>query len=77
MSWDRGDRAAEERAHVACEELYRAAIALGGTVTGEHGIGASRKEFLVEQRGADAVAVMRAIKHALDPLGILNPGKVI
>jgi glycolate oxidase len=75
--WDRGDRAAEERAHVACEELYRAAIALGGTVTGEHGIGAARREFLVEQRGADAVAVMRAIKDALDPLGILNPGKVV
>ena len=75
--WDRGDTDAEERAHAACEELYRAAIALGGTVTGEHGIGAARKAFLEEQRGADAVAVMRAIKAALDPLGILNPGKVV
>jgi glycolate oxidase len=75
--WDRGDSAAEERAHAACEELYRAAIALGGTVTGEHGIGAARRPFLEEQRGSDAVAVMRAIKSALDPLGILNPGKVV
>ena len=75
--WDRGDAAAEERAQAACEELYRAAIALGGTVTGEHGIGAARREFLEEQRGADAVDVMRAIKSALDPLGILNPGKVL
>jgi glycolate oxidase len=75
--WDRGDAAAEERAHAACEELYRAAIALGGTVTGEHGIGAARREFLPEQRGTDAVDVMRAIKAALDPLGILNPGKVL
>jgi glycolate oxidase len=75
--WDRGDDAAEERAHAACEELYRAAIALGGTLTGEHGVGAARREFLEEQRGADAVAVMRAIKSALDPLGILNPGKVL
>jgi glycolate oxidase len=75
--WDRGDAAAAERVDAACEELYRAAIALGGTVTGEHGIGASRREFLVEQRGPAAVDVMRAIKAALDPLGILNPGKVL
>ncbi|MBA4170807.1 MAG: FAD-binding protein [Chloroflexi bacterium] len=75
--WDRGDEAAEERAHAACEELYRAAIALGGTVTGEHGIGASRRPFLEEQLGSDAVDVMRSIKAALDPLGILNPGKVV
>ena len=75
--WERGDSEAEARVQAACEELYRAAIALGGTVTGEHGIGASRREFLVEQRGADAVEVMRSIKSALDPLGILNPGKVL
>jgi glycolate oxidase len=75
--WDRGDRAAEERAHAACEELYRVAISLGGTVTGEHGIGASRRAFLEEQRGVEAVAVMRSIKAALDPLGILNPGRVV
>ena len=75
--WDRGDANAESRAHAASEELYRVAIGLGGTVTGEHGIGAARREFLEEQRGADAVAVMRAIKSALDPLGILNPGRVV
>ena len=75
--WDRGDADAEERAHAASEELYRVAIGLGGTVTGEHGIGAARREFLEEQRGADAVAVMRAIKSALDPVGILNPGRVV
>ena len=75
--WDRGDADAESRAHAASEELYRVAIGLGGTVTGEHGIGAARREFLEEQRGADAVAVMRAIKVALDPLGILNPGRVV
>ena len=75
--WDRGDDAAEGRAHAACEELYRAAIALGGTVTGEHGIGASRRPFLEEQVGTGAVEVMRAIKRALDPAGILNPGRVV
>jgi D-lactate dehydrogenase (cytochrome) len=46
-------------------------------VTGEHGIGAARRAFLEEQRGAEAVAVMRSIKAALDPLGILNPGRVV
>ena len=75
--WDRGDFEAEERAHAACEELYLATIALGGTVTGEHGVGATRRPFIEQQRGAEAVAVMRAIKAALDPLGILNPGRVI
>ena len=75
--WDRGDNAAEKRAHAACMELYRAAIRLGGTVTGEHGIGAARRDFLELQVGAEAVAVMRSIKAALDPLGILNPGRVV
>ena len=75
--WDRGDVGAEERANTACEELYRAAIALGGTVTGEHGIGSVRRPFLEAQVGTDAVDVMRAIKAALDPVAILNPGKVV
>jgi glycolate oxidase len=75
--WDHGDADAEGRAHSASEELYRVAIGLGGTVTGEHGIGAARREFLEMQRGSDAVTVMRAIKSALDPLGILNPGRVV
>ena len=77
LFWERGDDASEERAHTAAEELYRAAIELGGTVTGEHGIGATRRAFLEEQRGPEAMAVMRAIKDALDPLGILNPGRVV
>ena len=75
--WERDDAAAEARVHAACEELYRAAIAMGGTVTGEHGIGATRRPFLEEQVGTEALAVMRDIKAALDPLGILNPGKVV
>jgi glycolate oxidase len=61
----------------ACEDLYRAAIGLGGTVTGEHGIGVSRLPFLELQRGPEAVRVMHRIKDALDPLGILNPGRAI
>ena len=50
---------------------------LGGSITGEHGIGVARRAWLEEQRGPDAMRVMRAIKDALDPLGILNPGRVL
>jgi glycolate oxidase len=65
------------RLDAARHELYEAAIALGGTVTGEHGIGAARRDWLVKQRGEDAVAVMRSIKGALDPRGLLNPGRML
>ena len=74
---ERDDRDGEARLKRATDALYRAALALGGTVTAEHGIGLSRRDFLEPQRGAAAVAMMRAIKDALDPLGILNPGKVL
>jgi glycolate oxidase len=73
----RGDETAAARVGSASADLYRAAIALGGTVTAEHGIGTSRRDFLEAQRGPEAVRVMRAIKDALDPLGIMNPGKVL
>ncbi len=74
---DRDDPDGEARLKRATDALCLAAIALGGTVTAEHGIGLSRRDFLEPQRGAGAVAMMRAIKDALDPLGILNPGKVL
>lgn len=75
--WQRDDTDAEERVQAACGDLYGAAIKLGGTVTGEHGIGETRKAYLEGQIGAGAVAVMRSIKAALDPLNILNPGRVV
>ncbi|HEY3522258.1 MAG TPA: FAD-linked oxidase C-terminal domain-containing protein [Candidatus Limnocylindrales bacterium] len=67
----------EERDDAVRADLYATALELGGTVTGEHGIGTARRDWLERQRGADAVDVMRRIKAALDPLGILNPGKVL
>jgi glycolate dehydrogenase FAD-linked subunit len=75
--WEHGDAETPARVQLACEEIYAAAIGLGGTITGEHGIGATRRDYLEGQVGSDAVAVMRAVKRALDPLGILNPGRVL
>jgi glycolate oxidase len=77
LVFERGDPTAEEKTEAVKKDLYRAALDLGGTVTAEHGIGSARREWLETQHGADAVRVMRAIKTALDPLGILNPGRVL
>ncbi|WP_415378782.1 FAD-binding oxidoreductase [Halosimplex sp. TS25] len=52
------------------------AIELGGTATGEHGVGLGKRQFMNREHGRDSVAVMRSIKDALDPDGILNPGKI-
>jgi D-lactate dehydrogenase (cytochrome) len=57
--------------------LVRRALSMDGTCTGEHGVGLHKMRFLPEEHGDDAIAVMRQIKHALDPLNVLNPGKII
>ncbi len=57
-------------------KLVSRALALGGTCTGEHGVGLHKMGFLVDEAGAGAVAMMRAVKQALDPDNILNPGKI-
>ena len=57
-------------------QLVARAIALGGTCTGEHGIGIHKQDFLLEEAGAGAVQMMRSIKQSLDPKNILNPGKI-
>jgi len=77
LIFDRDDPDASQLTHEVRDDIFRAALAMGGTVTAEHGIGAARREWLPIQRGEATVAVMRAIKAALDPLGILNPGRVL
>ncbi len=57
-------------------QLVSRALALGGTCTGEHGVGIHKMGFLADEAGEGAVAMMRAIKQALDPQNILNPGKI-
>jgi glycolate oxidase len=74
---ERDDPTARERIEAARHAIYAAALEMGGTTTGEHGTGLAKREGLERQRGPDALRAMRAIKTALDPLGILNPGKVL
>jgi glycolate oxidase len=74
---DEDEAVAVARLEAAREELFEAALALGGTVTGEHGIGVAKRAWLPRQRGEAAVEVMRSIKRALDPRDLLNPGRVI
>ena len=64
-----------DRLRKAADRIHRMAIELGGTVSSEHGIGLARAEYMADQVGP-ALDVMRAIKKALDPKGILNPGKM-
>jgi glycolate oxidase len=73
---DAADEGAVDRAHAAFAEIFTRAIELDGTITGEHGIGISKLRFLERQLGADHVALLRRIKTAFDPHGILNPGKL-
>ncbi|HVM10138.1 MAG TPA: FAD-linked oxidase C-terminal domain-containing protein [Acidimicrobiales bacterium] len=77
VSFDPSDDDARARAARAFDEIMDAALVLGGTVTGEHGVGSLKARHLVEQLGPDVVDITRRIKAALDPEGILNPGKWI
>jgi glycolate oxidase len=60
----------------ASEALYRLAISLGGTITGEHGIGVTRRHYLPLALDETQIAIMRSIRHVFDPNHILNPGKI-
>jgi D-lactate dehydrogenase (cytochrome) len=65
-----------EKAEALNHQLVARALRLGGTCTGEHGIGVHKMDFLLDEAGSGAIDMMRAIKRALDPKNILNPGKI-
>ena len=71
-----GDDAARVRAQLAFEQMLDAAIALGGTVTAEHGVGLLKMKGLERELDPASLLMQRAVKHALDPLAVFNPGKV-
>jgi glycolate oxidase len=60
----------------AIEEIFRAVVGLGGTITGEHGVGLTQRAYLPLRHSPETLAAMRAVKAAFDPKGILNPGKI-
>ena len=57
--------------------LVERALAMGGTCTGEHGIGRGKMRYLQAEHGAEGVAFMRLLKHSIDPDNIMNPGKIV
>jgi D-lactate dehydrogenase (cytochrome) len=65
------------RARALCERLVERALAMEGTCTGEHGVGQGKMKYLKAEYGAAALEAMRAIKRALDPHDIMNPGKIV
>jgi D-lactate dehydrogenase (cytochrome) len=73
---DMSDEEEVARVHAFLERLTERALAMDGTCTGEHGIGQGKMKYLPSEYGAPAIDVMRAIKRALDPFDIMNPGKI-
>jgi glycolate oxidase len=64
------------RVHQAVDEIFTAALAVGGTLSGEHGIGITKRPYIARALGEAGVKTLMAVKKALDPKGILNPGKI-
>jgi len=77
ICFDPSDEDATKRAYQAFDEVMRAALALGGTITGEHGVGTLKKALFREQVDPVALGISRELKALLDPHGILNPGVVL
>jgi glycolate oxidase len=71
------DDAMVARAHAAFGAIMRLGLDLGGTITGEHGVGLLKRDWLEAELGRAGLAAHRAVKASLDPLNILNPGKVL
>ena len=70
------DEADLPKAETAVKEIFAATLRLGGSITGEHGIGLSKAAYLPMELGPEAISAMKRIKQALDPNNIMNPGKI-
>jgi len=73
---DERDTAEMQRVEHALKEIFEYALSLGGTITGEHGVGLAKKAFLKQQLGDASYLLLKQIKHTLDPENLLNPGKI-
>ncbi|MFE0192727.1 FAD-binding oxidoreductase [Streptomyces sp. NPDC059008] len=76
VCFDPADQDEERRAHESFDEIMALGLQLGGTITGEHGVGILKKEWLARELGDVGLELHRGIKQVFDPRGILNPGKV-
>ena len=77
LLYDPQDADESTRAHSALPRVFALTLSLGGTLSGEHGIGLAKRDFMADAFSPATLSAMRAIKQALDPDGILNPGKVL
>ncbi|MGJ7903649.1 FAD-binding oxidoreductase [Lysobacter sp. 1R34A] len=77
LLYDPADDDQKARAHTAMSRVFALALALGGTLSGEHGIGLAKREFMPQAIDAATLALMRQVKTVFDPDGILNPGKLL
>lgn len=77
LMYDPADAAQNASAYAAMAAVFALTLSLGGTLSGEHGIGLAKRDFMVQAIDAPTLATMRAIKAAFDPDGILNPGKLL
>lgn len=75
--FDPADPAQNERAHAALAQVFALTLSLGGTLSGEHGIGLAKRDFMPQAIDPATLALMRQVKAAFDPAGILNPGKLL
>ncbi|GAA1592136.1 FAD-binding oxidoreductase [Streptomyces globosus] len=76
VCFDPADEDEARRARASFDEIMALGLALGGTITGEHGVGVLKKEWLARELGPVGLDVQQAVKQAFDPLGLLNPGKL-
>lgn len=74
---DKSVEGEEEKAHRAIKEVFQAALDLGGTMSGEHGVGLAKQPYIPLELNEDQIRAMQGIKRALDPNNILNPGKML
>jgi glycolate oxidase len=73
---DERDEDEMRRVHLALDAIVKKTLELGGTITGEHGIGLAKKGWLREQVGEASYDLMRLVKQSIDPRNLLNPGKI-